>query len=175
MIDPASSSKDSPGKSELSKKQASYTVVSRWLVTPQNHLCLMHVRRFQKEMPEIVPEIRGEMKAAAGYCRFVGMEHTTQSIYLFQHCQREGLPMKAFTTGGKDKVARAFDATTRMEQGKLLLPDRPSQWLQEYEDEVFVWTGEKEQTDDQVDVTSYAAIHMTNSVTIKNAGLPSVL
>lgn len=175
MVDPASSSKDTPGKTELTKKQSSWTVVSRWLVTPNHDLCLMNVRRFQLEMPEIIPQIQSEMTYSESQVSVVCMEYTTQSIYLYQMCERSGLPMKPLTTGGRDKVARAFDATNRMEQGKMYLPQTGEKWLQQYEDEVFSWTGHPEQTDDQVDVTSYAAIFVTEKSANSTIGTATVV
>lgn len=175
VVDPASSTKETPGKTELTKKQSSWTVVSRWLVTPHKDLCLMHVHRFQEEMPEIIKNIREAMKTSESRVSMVVMEYTTQSIYLYQECVRSGLPMKAVTTGGRDKVARAYDATSRMEQGKIYLPCSGPRWLQDYEDEVFSWTGHPEQTDDQVDVTSYAAIHVTHESAYQVTHLPSVV
>lgn len=173
VCDPASSTKDTPGRTVLdANDKSSWTVVSRWMVTPDNDLLLMNVRRFRKEMPDIIPEIKQEMVAAKGKVRFVGMEFTTQSTYLYQHCTRQGLPMKAFTTGGRDKVARAFDATTRMKNGQIFLPKTRTKWLSEYEDEVFTWTGEKHETDDQVDVTSYAAIHVTQNAAMTGGSVP---
>lgn len=175
VVDPASSNKDSPGKTELdTNKQASYSVVSRWLVTPAGDLCLLHVRRFQKEMPEIIREIREEVREG-GNVRAVCMEFTTQSTHLYQACRRTGLPMKAMTTGGRDKVARATDATIRMEGGQILLPPLGPRWLTDFEDEVFTWTGAKHETDDQVDVVAYAAIHVTQSHSRIAATTPPVL
>ena len=71
--------------------------------------------------------------------------------------------MRAMTTGGRDKVTRAFDATTRMEGGMIYFPPSGPRWLQDYEDELFSWTGHPEECDDQVDVTSYAAIYVTQN------------
>ena len=170
MVDPASSSEDTPGRTELGKKSASFTVVSRWMVTPRNDLCLIHVDRFQREMPEIIPAIKKQMQTSQGRVRFVGMEHTTQSKHLYQDARNKGLPMQAFKTDGKDKISRSYDASSRMKDGKIFLPDPGPKWLQDYEDEVFTWTGAPEEPDDQVDVTSYAAMHVTQQSI--NAGVP---
>lgn len=158
MIDPASSTEATPGKTELGKKHSSWTVISRWAITPNHNLCLLNVQRMQVEMPQIIPAIQRE---ASGPVEFVGMEYTTQSIYLYQACRQAGLGMRPFKTQGKDKVSRAFDAANRMEQGQIWFPTTMTPWLQAFEDEVFTWTGDKEETDDQVDVLSYAAIHLS--------------
>ncbi len=160
-IDPASSTKNTPGATMLKNKR-SWTVIARWIVTPNNELLLVHVRRFQEEMPDIVPAIVHERQMGQGRVRSVCMEHTTQSIHLYQSCQRANLPMVAMKAE-TDKVSRSFSASNMMASGELLLPDEGPHWLQDYEDELFTWTGDPDETDDQVDVTSYAGIFITQN------------
>lgn len=163
IVDPASSTKDTPGRTLIGKK-ASWTVISRWIITPQKDALLIHVERVQEEMPDIIPNIKQQILMGRDSVRTVGMEFTAQSTHLYQQCQREGLPMFAFKTQGKDKVSRSFDAATRMKEGKILLPDPGPPWLDDYEDEIFTWTGADDETDDQVDVTAYLGIWLTQNV-----------
>jgi predicted phage terminase large subunit-like protein len=173
MIDPAATTVQAPGSEELVRRQASYTVISAWYVTPHNDLLIMDVARFQREIPDIIAGVRSMKDKWRP--QFVGMEFTSMSVHLFQLMQTAGYPMKAFRPMTQDKIARSADAATRMEEGKIFFPEHAS-WLQDWEDELFTWVGDRKQTDDQVDVLSYAAIYvsdMASHVTLSPADLPS--
>ncbi len=164
IVDTASTSDSPPSgtSTRKSRDKASWTVVSRWLgayFRTGYYLCLLDIQRDRCSMPGISDMIYNAQMGQR--TDFVGMEYTTQSIHLYQHLQSEGFNMKPFVTGGKDKVARSVSAANMMEQGLLQLPEAAS-WLEAYEDEVFTWTGDDEETDDQVDVTSYAGIYAAN-------------
>ena len=70
---------------------------------------------------------------------------------------REGLPVKGLlSTGGDlDKVIRARLAVVRMESGSIYFR-KDAHWLPEYKGELVAF--DKGTDDDQVDVTSYAAM-----------------
>lgn len=58
--------------------------------------------------------------------------------------------------GAKLERAVASGMLTRVELGKLFLPDDDPLWLDPYVRELTVWTGLPKETSDQVDATSYA-------------------
>jgi len=179
MVDSASSVKSTPGKTELeSGKQGSYTSIARWLVTPLRDLCLMKAWRGQVEIPELTAAIR-VMLDNEHLIQFVGLEYTSQSIHLYQMLENAGFAMKAFTTGGRDKVMRSGPAQNMMMSGKLWFPyqqrEGHSKWLQCFEDEVFSWVGDPKQVDDQIDNMSYAAIHVTQNISSGVAEMASVM
>ena len=173
MIDPAASRKNAPGDKSLTTKQASYTAISRWLVTPEHDLCLMACNRYRCEAPEVSNLIRA---AQGGWpVSFVGMEYTAMSIHLYTILQGRGFPMKAIKPRSQDKIQRSLDAATRMEDGKLWLPQPGPKWVQEYEDEVFSWKGDPDEIDDQVDVTSYAALYLSENPLPIRGRIPEVV
>ena len=173
MVDPASTVKDAPGgvrPRDSSKK--SWSAIGRFLVSPLSDLCLLRMWRSQVEIPELQGAIRNMMQGAM--ILFVGMEYTAQSQHLWQMLCASGLPMKAMTTGGKDKIHRSGPLQNLMANGKYWLPSRKSLWAQTYEDELFSWTGDPDETDDQVDVGSYAAIYVTQEGVHSTMSLPEV-
>lgn len=160
MIDCAASKDATPGTVSINpKKQASWTVVSVWTMVG-GYLLLREVVRHQREAPEAKHLIRRTLERYPE-ASFVGMEFTTMSTHFYQMLQFEGFNMRPFQTAGRDKIARSVTAANMMEQGRLLAPSGQSQWLRDWEDEIFTWTGDPTETDDQVDVTAYAAIHAT--------------
>ena len=165
VIDTAASKQSAPGRVSLvPNKQASWTVVSVWTMI-RGFLLLRFVARHQKEVPETKKLIRSVLHQFPE-SQFVGMELTTMSTHLYQIYQHEGFNMRPFSPNTGDKIARSVAATNMMEQGRLLVPDEPSPWLRDWTDEIFTWTGDPKETDDQVDVTSYAAIHATSAAVI---------
>jgi predicted phage terminase large subunit-like protein len=161
MIDPAASTKNLPGKEEVKKRNPSHTAITVWAITPDGNLLLLAAARHQQEVPQtkvLIKQFYGFFPEIA----FVGMEKSTMSIHLFQTYVNEGLNMRAFSPHTGDKVARSVDASNRMFNGRIWLPDEESEWLNDFEDEVFTWTGDPIETDDQVDCLSYAAIYCTH-------------
>ncbi len=158
IIDPAASKKSAPGTKSLTKKIASHTAAGVFSITQDGNMLLRRVERHQGEVPETKHMIR-RLITRYPQTQFVGMEFTSMSTHLYQVLAAEGFSMKAFTHGGSDKIARCVTATNEMESGRYWFPDNPSVWLQDYEDELFIWTGDPDEVDDQVDITSYAAMH----------------
>ncbi len=173
IVDPAASRKATPGKKELTNKQSSYTAIGRWLRTPDNDICLMEMHRFQVEVAEMISAIGSLI--ASGPILFVGMEYTSMSIHLYTICLGRGFPMRGMKPRSVDKIARSVDAQNRMKEGKMWLPPIGPRWLVDYEDEIFSWTGDPEQVDDQVDVTSYASLYVTENAVGLRPGLPEVV
>ena len=158
VIDPAASTRNLPGKEEVKKRNPSHSALTVWSINPDGHLMLRKAVRHQKEVPEtkkIVKELYAEFPAIM----FVGMELSTMSTHLFQIYQNEGMNMRAFTPYTGDKVARSVDASNRMYNGRIWYPKEESAWLTAWEDEIFTWTGDPIETDDQVDCQSYASIY----------------
>ena len=134
--------------------------------------------RHQKEVPETKHMI-SRLLTEYPRCQFVGMEYTTMSTHLYQILSMEGFNMRAFPPRGKDKIARSVSASNEMESGRVWLPDNPTTWLQDFEDEIFTWTGDDVETDDQVDCLSYAAMHKqqyaVSSYRMNSNDLPSII
>ena len=68
------------------------------------------------------------------------------------------IPISVIGTGTLDKVARATSLLNMMEKGEVYLPQGENSWRPVLEDEWLGWQGLEEETNDQVDVSAYAAI-----------------
>lgn len=71
---------------------------------------------------------------------------------------RGELPIDLIRSGSVDKVSRATTALNMFEKGQIYLPKFENTWRHTYESELLAWQGLEDETNDQVDVTSYAAI-----------------
>lgn len=176
IVDPAASKAATPGEKQLTKKVASFTAAGVFSVTPTWDLLVRKVYRHQKEVPETRHLLQRVMHEYPS-CSFIGMELSTMSTHLFQVFQGEGFNMRAFSPHTGDKIARSVDAANRMEQGKIYFPETKSDWLNSFESEVFCWTGDPVETDDQVDILSYAAMYVSQEAPKSyNAGaVPTIL
>ncbi len=67
-------------------------------------------------------------------------------------------------TGRPGKVERSTTLQTMMEDGRLFLPYAENSWLPDFEDEILGWTGNEDETSDQIDVGSYAALVATKEI-----------
>lgn len=152
-VDPAASQRE--GMTEYAKgaKEASWTVIAIWALTTDHHLLLLDRIRFQDEIPVVVQELVKCNKK--WHPQFFRIEGNGLGKGVVQYAQIYGLTVKE----GKrytDKVVNSTAAQLRMEQGRIWFP-QSAPWLKEWEDEIFNWTGDGSQTDDQVDVLADAA------------------
>jgi len=153
-VDPAASRRE--GMTETihkDSKSASWTVIATWALTNDYHLLLLDVVRFQDEIPTVVAElVRVNKLWRPAYFRIEG---NGLGKGVVQYAQIYGLTVKE----GKrytDKVVNSTAAQLRMDQGRIWFPQW-APWLKTWEDEIFNWTGDDSQNDDQVDVLADAA------------------
>jgi predicted phage terminase large subunit-like protein len=158
IVDPAATTRATPGKTELYRRQGSWSVIGTFLRTPRSDLIVWDVARGRWELPEITRQIR--LASNKHHPTFIGMELTAVSSHLFQLLQGQGFGMRAFRPRTQDKISRSVDAANRMEQGQIFFP-KEARWLEAFESELFTWIGDPKQSDDQVDVLSYAAIYVS--------------
>lgn len=152
-VDPAASLREGMAEAVISGREASWTVIAVWALTNDFHLVLLDVIRFQDEIPQVVKElVEVQKRWKPAYFRIEG---NGLGKGVVQYAQIYGLTVKE----GKrytDKVVNSTAAQLRMEQGRIWFPQH-APWLKAWEDEVFNWTGDPTQTDDQVDVLADAA------------------
>lgn len=154
-IDSAASAKEGPGDDKRFMVSKSWTVIAVWGLTPDYNLLLLDVRRFRKEIPYILDEVKKVYRLWKPHK--VYMEAVGTGKGAFQICLKAGLPMIPLHPH-TDKVVRSSDAQVRAEMGKIWLPQYPGPgWLKDWEGEIFTWTGHPQETDDQVDTLSFAA------------------
>jgi predicted phage terminase large subunit-like protein len=158
IVDPAASAREGPGDTQVFRGAPSWTVVSTFLRTPNNHLLWLDLRRFRREIPDIYKVIKQQCQEHGP--SFIGIEASGLGIGLYQLCNRAGLPVKALRPASVDKLVRATDACNRMERGMIWLP-QTAPWLEDLEAELFTWTGHPHEQDDQIDVLAYAAMEVS--------------
>ncbi len=143
------------------KKEADFTVILAWAVTPDCDLILLDMVRDRMEGPALVPAIRrvSDLHSLA----FVGIEDVAAQTLAVQAARQSGLAVKGLKAD-KDKVTRAIPATVRMEAGQIYLPELPP-WRAEVEAELLGFPHGSH--DDIVDCIAYAAIEVQQPGAIK--------
>jgi predicted phage terminase large subunit-like protein len=136
------------------KKEADYTVVAAWAVTPRQELILLDLHRERLEGPEILRSI--ERMYRTHHAQYVGIEDVAAQALVLQAARQAGLTVRALKAD-KDKLSRAIPATVRMEAGQIYFPDG-AVWLGEMEHELLSFP--RGTHDDMVDVLSYAAVEV---------------
>jgi len=68
------------------------------------------------------------------------------------------MPIQMISSGIVDKVVRAAPFTNMLEAGQVYLPKHEGTWRFDLESEWLRWMGLKDETNDQIDMASYAAI-----------------
>ena len=154
-VDPAASTREGIGEATFYKRQMpSHSVISTWGFTPDCKLLWLDCRRFQKETPDLIQE----MKSVYQIWRpsYFGIEQNGPGLPVMQIAARMGLPTKPYVVS-HDKVANATDAQNRACQGSIYLPRDPTPWLKFVEEELYNWTGHPHETDDIIDTLSNAS------------------
>jgi len=143
------------------KTTADWTVAGVWLRTPRNELLLLDAARFQKELPDIVPQLQ----ALADKWRVGGVwiEAVAANNGVFTLAARTRMPARKLDPLGQDKLVRATPAINLAATGRVWLPNpgvRPGMPLDDIESEWYRFTGNEkvDANDDAVDMLSYAAI-----------------
>lgn len=158
-VDPAASSKESPGATKIWRTGASWTVIATWGLTNDYHLLWLDNVRAQVETPDIISLLMDNYRLWRPSKIIIEASGLGKGV--FQSALRAGLPAQSVHPHG-DKLVRATDAMVRMEQGRVWLPEHPGPaWLEPLESELFTWTGDPMMTDDQIDVLSYAALDIS--------------
>ena len=85
------------------------------------------------------------------------VEDKALGMALVSDLRRDKLPIHTVSPEGKDKVARAAPFMNMMEQGQVYLPQGENSWRPAYEAELLGWLGRKEEVNDQIDISAYAA------------------
>lgn len=70
------------------------------------------------------------------------------------------IPIAVIGTGVQDKVARSGPFQNMMAEGQVYLPRNENTWCQTYIAEILSWQGIEGETNDQIDMSSYAAIEI---------------
>jgi predicted phage terminase large subunit-like protein len=159
-VDPAASVKTGVrGKSFIkSKPAASWSVIATWGVTPDYQLLWLDNWRFQTHIPELVNRIVENHKRWKPLYTIIEKNGPGEGVY--QMAEKRNVPVKPIHTR-PEKVINSTAAQLRAERGQIWLP-KWANWLPVLEDELFTWTGNPDEVDDQIDVLSNAANETMN-------------
>lgn len=172
-IDTAGTSKEKAA--ELRGDPASWTVCAIWDSLPNyvtsvggsrvvlsELLFLRHVWRAQVDWNQLkagIPEVLSTWNVPRAYIE--NAHYGKPLCSEIKGCATELVGpvisgMDDSSRGAKLERAVASGMLSRVENGKLFLPDDSPTWLPAYKRELTVWTGLPKETADQIDVTSYA-------------------
>lgn len=151
-----------------------YTVAAVWDVAAwlePSRLILRHLERVRIEGAEHVDMVRQLWQTWNP--SFIGIEEAMQGTQTIDFARREGIIVIGLKHRSKDKAFRAKDAQLLCETHRVYFPKK-APWLGEYEHELLLFPSGT--YDDQVDVTSYAAMEVLRGVNFtkrKKEPLPS--
>jgi predicted phage terminase large subunit-like protein len=157
-VDTATTRTDGPGDMDLnpSKMNPSHTVISTFMLTKCYNLLWVDMLRFREEIPEVVDLLKqkhDEWKPSV-----VIVEENGVGKGVKQYAQRHGMNIKG-VFADTDKVQNATNAILYMQRGRIWFPEY-GHWVQEADDEIFVWQGHPKESDDVVDTLSHACNHV---------------
>jgi len=178
VIDPAASLRSAPAGQIIYRGMPSRTAIGTFYLFPTGDLVILDVRVGEWDLHEIYSMTKKVWKSHMP--SFIGMEVTTASSHLYQMFDRAGLPMKAYSPRSMEKLQRAIPAILRMEAGKIWFPE-DAPWLEDFETEIFTWTGNPLERDDQIDILSYACeesisghFYSDDDTVLPDMGLPDL-
>lgn len=138
-------------------KKPSSTCIATWGITNQEQLIWLNLRKFKKELPDIIEELVDENEQWD--IEFNKIEVNGVGIGAAQFAALAGLPVRK-NVRLKDKLENSLSAQMMMKNGQIYLPANLN-WVEEAEDDIFGWTGDPDEEDDVVDVLSDAAYEIT--------------
>lgn len=156
-VDPAASLKSGPIDTIIRKGGPSFTVISTWGLTHDYKLIWLHMRRFRKEIPEIIDDIVEIYRMFKH--QYFKMETNGVGLGASQLVRAKGVPVVP-NPKATDKLENATNALYRVKNHRVYWPEQAS-WLKENMDEIFTWTGQPGMPDDIVDTLSDACNDVT--------------
>ena len=149
------------------KTTADYTVIATW-ATDGVSLMLLDVLREKMEVPKILPAIITEYRRFLA--EFVIIEDKSSGIGVIQEARTargQGITVKGFDPGDRDKVSRSTVAQIRMEAEQVFFPQGNPKWLEIFMAELLSFP--VAEYDDQVDTLSMAAWWVANEHEMRTA------
>ena len=133
------------------KKEADYTVIAAWAVTPDCDLILLDFHRERMEGPSLQKSIRAMVEKHE--LDYVGIEKVLGQSLVVHGARIDGITVRSLIAD-VDKITRSIPAQVRMETGQIYFPvGHPD--LEAFEKELLTFP--RGTHDDCVDVLSYAA------------------
>ena len=133
------------------KKEADYTVIAAWAVTPWSDLILLDLHRERMDAPRLQPSIRAMVEKWG--LDYIGIEKVLGQSLVVHGARMDGLTVRSLIAD-VDKITRSIPAQVRMEAGQVYFPSgHPDLTAIEHE----LLTFPRGTHDDIVDVVSYGA------------------
>ncbi len=155
-LDTASSDKTgTEGKVFQVNKQPSWSVCGTFALITKPPFDLIWLHNFRSQCKAPVLQDRVKIIYRKWRPLFIRVQDTTADRGVLQNLEAEGLPIKLIEQPLRDKLSYSIDAQIRAERGRIWLPERAS-WLTDLENELFSWTGDPNEVNDQIDVLSSA-------------------
>ncbi len=177
-IDTAGTSRDKAA--EARGKPPSWSVAGIWDWWPQKDLLfLLHVWRARVGWGELktrVPAVLREWDCHRAYVENAHSGAALKSEMTGFQVELVGPKIRGMSESGRDaKLDRAIASgvLSRIEDGMLLLPADGPAWKPEYLREWSAWTGLPDETNDQIDMSSYAS-HVVRRQAAAWGGIVSV-
>lgn len=143
---------------ESKGKPASWTVVGVWDSRFINNLPVLILRHLWRDRVGFTDVGRKLMSLCSEWHPHrVRVEDKTMGPDLYNMLKGK-IPIDLIPTGTKDKVTRAAPLMNMLEEGRVYLPKWENSWRIILETEWLGWQGLKEETNDIVDMSAYAAI-----------------
>lgn len=142
---------------ESEKKNADYSVIATWVVTPQKDLLLWDRERVQFTATNLKPLIRRTYFTEAP--QFIAIEKKSAGTAIIEELVLAGLPVIALEADD-DKITRSLPMAARYEEKRVFHPKGPGfEWVaSEWEPELKNFPNAR--NDDQVDVAAYAGMQL---------------
>lgn len=138
------------------KETSDFTVIACWGVTPRSDLILLELQRERLQAPDKIPAMKAmRQRHKADY---IAIEKAGYQLDTIQNARAAGLPVVELVAKG-DKVSRSMEASIRWKNGQIYIPANAS-WVDAYTSELYSFPSAGAH-DDQVDVTSYAALEVS--------------
>jgi len=145
---------------ESKGKTASWSVMGIWDRPPGkfgNKLILRHIWRARVDYTDLLAGVLQTYNDWKPTQVIVENKHFGPALY----SQLKGkMSITTIEPGQKDKVTRAAPLLNMLERGEVYLPKYNTGWRQALEAEWLSWQGLDDETNDQVDMSAYAAIHV---------------
>lgn len=142
---------------------ACWTALGVWGVY-NNRIYLLEVIRRQLEIPDLFDLMRDTLKRH--HPTYFCIEQNGVGMGAVQMAARMNIPVKPIHTN-RDKLVNAYSSLQLARDGRIILPTS-APWLQDLEDELFYWTGNPSDVNDQIDMISFAGNEIISSALMEN-------
>jgi phage terminase large subunit-like protein len=145
-VDTAVTTRQGPVDGEVGQKN-SYAVISTWGLTHNNNLLWLNMRKFRKEIPDLVQQLVDVNSIWKPNYNKIEVNGVGTGVAQYAEAAKMNVRKNYRKT---DKLENSLSAQMLMKNGLIWFPIN-ALWLEECEDDVFSWTGLPNEEDDVID------------------------